>query len=594
MKYENVILSGSLQVSGSLVLPSGPTNPSTANAGDLFFNTTSGKAFGYRDEDGWNDLSSMTTYVPGISNISYFMVAGGGGGGMDMGGGGGAGGVKSGSLSSTYNSGSSFSIFVGAGGAGAPAGGTSGQPSSHQFTVSAIQGSTSSLAGDGFDTISTVGGGYGGSSYWAYAPNNGYGGDGGSGGGTSGYANSGTTRAGGNGTTGQGNNGGRGYGQYYSGGGGGAGAQGTDAQSQPHGGIGIQNSLLGYAEWFGGGGGGAAYSLSTGGNGGAGGGGGGAVGTTTGGAGLNSGSAGGGGSPNSQTNQPGGDGGANTGGGGGGGSHYNSNNKGGNGGSGAVILNYDIDGVGASGGVRRYYNSNTKVAHLFISSGTFTVTGTKTLTHDTLDVFGDSSCVALYQLDGNANDKGGSYNGTASNLTYSQGYINDAGDFNGSNSYIYAANSVQQPTKNFSASVWVYLNSNPSGGYGIVGNFKSGASPQVGWVIARSSADTKFSFWADGTANSNGGKVVGTTVIQTGVWYHVVGTYDGTNVKIYVNGSLENSVAYSSTPGTTDQPLVIGRWYGNYNDYYTDGQIDQVRIFSKALSASEVLTLFNE
>ena len=70
MKYENVILSGSLQVSGSLVLPSGPTNPSTANAGDLFFNTTSGKAFGYRDEDGWNDLSSMTTYVPGISNIS--------------------------------------------------------------------------------------------------------------------------------------------------------------------------------------------------------------------------------------------------------------------------------------------------------------------------------------------------------------------------------------------------------------------------------------------------------------------------------------------------------------------------------------------
>jgi len=49
MKYENVILSGSLQVSGSLVLPSGPTNPSTGNSGDLFFNTTSGKAFGYRD-----------------------------------------------------------------------------------------------------------------------------------------------------------------------------------------------------------------------------------------------------------------------------------------------------------------------------------------------------------------------------------------------------------------------------------------------------------------------------------------------------------------------------------------------------------------
>ena len=109
MKYENVILSGSLQVSGSLVLPSGPTNPSTGNNGDLFFNTTSGKAFGYRTEDGWNDLSTMTTYVPGISeNVEYLVVAGGGSGG-GWGGGAGAGGMLTGTLSALkYVSGSSF------------------------------------------------------------------------------------------------------------------------------------------------------------------------------------------------------------------------------------------------------------------------------------------------------------------------------------------------------------------------------------------------------------------------------------------------------------------------------------------------------
>ena len=218
----------------------------------------------------------------------------------------------------------------------------------------------------------------------------------------------------------------------------------------------------------------------------------------------------------------------------------------------------------------------------------------ETATSAALSTIDNPSTVAYYKM-ADATDETGSYNLTASNVDFNvEGKYGFAGKFNGTNSYLYAANSVQQPTTNFSASVWVYLNANSSGGYGIVGNFQSGVNPQKGWVIARSSADTKFSFWADGTANSNGGKVVGTTVIQTGVWYHVVGTYDGTSVKIYVNGSLENSATYSATPGTTNQPLVIGRWYGNYNDYYTDGKIDQVRIFNKAISATEVTALYNE
>ena len=178
-------------------------------------------------------------------------------------------------------------------------------------------------------------------------------------------------------------------------------------------------------------------------------------------------------------------------------------------------------------------------------------------------------------------------------MTYSQGYINDGGDFNGSSSYIYAANSVQQPTKNFSVSCWVNFDTVQSKSIGIVANFKTGVTPQVGWAIAHQNG-TPFQFWADGTASSNAAKAQATTTIVAGTWYNVVGTYDGTNIKIYVNGTLEGTTSYSATPATTDQPLVIGRWYGNYDDYYTDGKIDQVRIFSKALSASEVLTLYNE
>ena len=308
------------------------------------------------------DASSANSYGPIKAEV--LVVAGGGGGGMDMGGGGGGGGVL---YSSSYaiTRGSTITVTVGNGGTGAPAAGTSGQSGGHQYNISATQGGNSV-----FGSLTSIGGGYGGSSYFGYTPNNGYGSNGGSGGGASGYSDTSTGRAG-TGTSGQGFNGGGSSGQYYSGGGGGAGGAGVSGPNKPNGGPGVLYPTMS-PYYFGGGGGGAAYSLSSGGDGGIGGGGGGAVGVTVGGDGLNNGSAGGGGSPNSQTNTPGGNAGANTGGGGGGGSHYNSNNKGGNGGSGIVIIRYKGPQKATGGTITTV---GTETVHTFTSSGTF-VTGT--------------------------------------------------------------------------------------------------------------------------------------------------------------------------------------------------------------------------
>lgn len=273
--------------------------------------------------------------------VEYLCVAGGGGGGMDMGGGGGAGGY----LAGTYNvlSGDLITCTVGVGGMGAPGGsqyrsdGTGPQPGAHQFTIPATSGGNSV-----FGPYTAIGGGFGGSSYRAYAPGI-AGGSGGSGGGASGYNDNAGTFNGGAGTSGQGFRGGNSTAAYYSGGGGGSSAAGADSTSQANGGAGTLNSILGYNLYWAGGGGGAAYSLSNGGNGGIGGGGGGAVGTSSGGAGYNSGEGGLGGSPNSQTNVRGGNAGVNTGGGGGGGSHYNATNSGGEGGSGIVVVRYSLN-----------------------------------------------------------------------------------------------------------------------------------------------------------------------------------------------------------------------------------------------------------
>jgi hypothetical protein len=279
-----------------------------------------------------NDTETYTYVFERDTICDILIVAGGGGGGMDMGGGGGGGGVIE--LTNFKVPAGTYTITVGKGGNGAPAGNTNGQPANHQFSISATKGSNSS-----FGSYTAIGGGYGGSSYFDYGPNNGYGGNGGSGGGASGYSNGSTGRAG-SGTTGQGYNGGGSSGQYYSGGGGGAGEVGggpSTAAGGAYGGKGKASNILGTSYCWGGGGGGAGYSTS-GGNGGLGGGGGGAIGTTTGGAGYFNGYPGGGGGTGQWAQTPGGNGAPFTGGGGGGGAHYNSNNKGGDGGSGIVII----------------------------------------------------------------------------------------------------------------------------------------------------------------------------------------------------------------------------------------------------------------
>jgi hypothetical protein len=285
----------------------------------------------------YNSSTRAYSWVAASGSAEILLVAGGGGGGMDMGGGGGGGGVIAGTYSFTRLT--SYTLSVGAGGNGAPAGSTNGQPGGHQYTIRATAGGNSTIQHSG-GTLTAAGGGYGGSSYWGYTPDYGYGGAGGSGGGASGYSD-GNTGRGGAGTAGQGYAGGGGQGQYYAGGGGGAGGAGGSGRSNgsAYGGIGVENCILGTCYYWGGGGGGASYSV-WGGNGGLGGGGGGAVGTTTGGAGYNNGAAGGGGCTGCWANMPGGNAGANTGGGGGGGSHYNANNNGGNGGSGIVVLKY--------------------------------------------------------------------------------------------------------------------------------------------------------------------------------------------------------------------------------------------------------------
>lgn len=81
------------------------------------------------------------------------------------------------------------------------------------------------------------------------------------------------------------------------------------------------------------------------------------------------------------------------------------------------------------------------------------------------------------------------------------------------------------------------------------------------------------------------------TAIDDGNWHHLVGTFDGTNLKIYVDGVLKTSTVPGSNPSRGTQDLIIAkRWDtgGNLN-----GTTADVAIYNTALSSTRITAHYN-
>ena len=74
-----------------------------------------------------------------------------------------------------------------------------------------------------------------------------------------------------------------------------------------------------------------------------------------------------------------------------------------------------------------------------------------------------------------------------------------------------------------------------------------------------------------------------------GVWYHVVGTIDSTNgMALYIDGVLQQSSNPSTEAATVNNDrLHVGNW-GTFNNRYFEGEIDEVRLWSRAIDSSEI------
>ena len=85
----------------------------------------------------------------------------------------------------------------------------------------------------------------------------------------------------------------------------------------------------------------------------------------------------------------------------------------------------------------------------------------------------------------------------------------------------------------------------------------------------------------------------GNRIINDREWHHIVGVYDGKRIHIYVDGSEDHSIEASGFMSTNDDHVIIGSFPRPLEqERCWNGLIDDVRIYSYALSADEISELY--
>jgi hypothetical protein len=214
-------------------------------------------------------------------------------------------------------------------------------------------------------------------------------------------------------------------------------------------------------------------------------------------------------------------------------------------------------------------------------------------TTNTLDILGDSSCIAAYPLDGSPLDLSGNYNGVQTDVTYPVGKFDLGGSFNGSSSRIALPQNSLNSFTQYSISTWI--NTSSSADQTIINNWGyQNTQAEQGWLIQKPTSNKIR------VLNYNGGATQiydSTGVISLSTWVNVIVTNTQSQIKIYFNGVLDSTHSSSGFTFNASYPMRphIGAYQYSGGTYgFFNGSIDQVRIFNKALSASEVTTLYNE
>ena len=193
--------------------------------------------------------------------------------------------------------------------------------------------------------------------------------------------------------------------------------------------------------------------------------------------------------------------------------------------------------------------------------------------------------VAYYPFNGNADDESGNGNdGTANGALLTEdrfGNANSAYNFDGVDNYLnFGNNDSLNITEAISLIAWIYPRSLEKGRIISKWGYHSGYELDV------VSDEIRFNLnqYVQATSSISG---------MENQWIFVSATWDGNIVKLYINNSLVDSSDYAESLVTSPNNLLIGEMANFAPIGYFNGILDDLRIYNRALSESEIQQLYN-
>ena len=167
------------------------------------------------------------------------------------------------------------------------------------------------------------------------------------------------------------------------------------------------------------------------------------------------------------------------------------------------------------------------------------------------------------------------------------GKFGKALSFNGANHVEIADSDSLDFDDAITVAAWVYRRTSQTGWRVLVCHEK-GTGSQEHYFLGFSGSDARWFVHTEGNDYSD--TAIGPEVIN-GEWVHMAGTYDGSDVILYINGQQEFTVSHSGSFTDDNNPIIIGAATNDSGASFAehfDGIIDEVAIFNVALSDSDI------
>ncbi|NUB91114.1 hypothetical protein HT576_08780 [Haloterrigena sp. SYSU A121-1] len=164
------------------------------------------------------------------------------------------------------------------------------------------------------------------------------------------------------------------------------------------------------------------------------------------------------------------------------------------------------------------------------------------------------------------------------------GQVGNAYDFDGSDDYIDMGDNFIDGWSAATVSAWIKVNTKPGTTHPVI--HKRGSDDDNFRISVRDDFDLRCYYDAGGDTHVtiDGG-------IGAGAWYHVTCSYDGNKVRLYVDGTLNNTGSESgSLKDNTNNFQIAG---DTDRDRYVDVEVDDLRVYNQNVSASQVQSLYS-